>query len=1197
MNKQKEKVQMITRSKASKINPHETNVTTPPPATKKKSTDVKKKTKQPKTNIKKKTNGKVGRPRKVVQSESVKLSHEEQEFIEVKRNEAKFKNLYSDSKTGVKLSDYQRNLIEKLMEKWENNKNVIVLDETSYLKFSVITKFIVELIENTAKIPPALIITTSQNLVKWVYELNDWSKDIKYCVIGYGKNEKKVPINQDLIYNKQKNFNVLLTTREQFVRNNAAIPKILWSFIVVDDFGNSKTPLVPTFQILSNIRCFMIISIFKNLMDIDRNDLPEIQAVIQPNIKPQKKQKALFLDILKESAIDIKIDESSNANILNEVLLLCPMTQKQQRSYLQLFFENQKELSSENIDKEFIINFSLKLRDASTQTGLVERDFSNTGKLIVLLKLLDQQKFQDRSVAIFCGNQKISKVLQNTLAEHQFSCDKYDTGSKEKYQKKTLSRFNKSNGFSIIIVTSDNPDEVLHLLTADTIILFDSDWSPLMNSYNIIKWLARSDVYPPQIIHLITKSSFEHVFFCYYWHHRKENNLEEYDEDVLMNLIKINAKLLKDSETVRGTAWASQILKEAPLINFHDKDALIEFEEEHDFPEDFFETVKAIQKTVIKLKSSKSIPIQEYWKKDQIIRFINELNNFGFGRWNKFNAFGRNKTELVKLALSILKSIDIDSNKYENVHLLLSQITNSEFRKFTSPIKDLNEAISSIDKEKLFDNIEMLTTLSQIFKETPVILEGTENVPKLSEDWTKDDDIELLTLVWENGLYNIPDTFYPELNQFFDSYIREILKTVKDFYKRINQLSTIIKLPIPRRLNISSHNKIINGLMLFGFPNIEYFYSMIDVNNYSIDEVQKYVDSVLKYCMSSSEERKSILPLLADKIPKYTILKINKRIKLFEQIRAVKNAYYEYPAEDLEYFTAIAHHGLGKNFISPTLMVSCMGNCSEIKLYSKVKLMFSENNKSRKTQKIPDEVYEMSPLRINDMIVILNLGEIDSRPDFSNKDYVYPLGFKSCCVCPSPINPEFQIWVECTITEENGKPYFIINDYKSIEHFHFEGNTPDEPFEQLRSQAIKKLKKFIPPFNGHEMYGLTSAIFHRLLINMPGIEHCPNYVRRFFCTNFQFINQWPVIGQFEKEPEKQTINNVNSQASKFKFKKKTFGDILPPLVINLNPLYLQNTTNIFIDINSNSNDLISYVNGMKNLLKDVEPISFIMENK
>ena len=51
---------MITRSKASKINPHETNVTTPPPATKKKSTDVKKKQSSQRRTLKKKQMEKLG---------------------------------------------------------------------------------------------------------------------------------------------------------------------------------------------------------------------------------------------------------------------------------------------------------------------------------------------------------------------------------------------------------------------------------------------------------------------------------------------------------------------------------------------------------------------------------------------------------------------------------------------------------------------------------------------------------------------------------------------------------------------------------------------------------------------------------------------------------------------------------------------------------------------------------------------------------------------------------------------------------------------------------------------------------------------------------------------------------------------------------------------------------------------------------
>jgi hypothetical protein len=116
---------------------------------------------------------------------------------------------------------------------------------------------------------------------------------------------------------------------------------------------------------------------------------------------------------------------------------------------------------------------------------------------------------------------------------------------------------------------------------------------------------------------------------------------------------------------------------------------------------------------------------------------------------------------------------------------------------------------------------------------------------------------------------------------------------------------------------------------------------------------------------------------------------------------------------------------------------------------------------------------------------------------------------------------------------------------------------------------MEKSGKFVPPFDGHEMFGLTSAIVHQILMESPGIEKCTLYAKRYFKSVFQFISKWPVIGQFEKEPEKQTV----AQVVKFKFKKKTFGDLLPPLVIDFSALFSNEPKNLIVDVIGEGNEL------------------------
>jgi hypothetical protein len=100
------------------------------------------------------------------------------------------------------------------------------------------------------------------------------------------------------------------------------------------------------------------------------------------------------------------------------------------------------------------------------------------------------------------------------------------------------------------------------------------------------------------------------------------------------------------------------------------------------------------------------------------------------------------------------------------------------------------------------------------------------------------------------------------------------------------------------------------------------------------------------------------------------------------------------------------------------------------------------------------------------------------------------------------------------------------------------------------------------------MFGFTTAFIHRIIMEIPGFELCLSYNRRFFRSNFAFVNDWPVIGRFETNPEKlvqsQTLTGGNS--ARFRFKKKAFGDVLPPLVLNFSCLFGGEEKNLVVNV-------------------------------
>jgi hypothetical protein len=239
----------------------------------------------------------------------------------------------------------------------------------------------------------------------------------------------------------------------------------------------------------------------------------------------------------------------------------------------------------------------------------------------------------------------------------------------------------------------------------------------------------------------------------------------------------------------------------------------------------------------------------------------------------------------------------------------------------------------------------------------------------------------------------------------------------------------------------------------------------------------------------------------------------------------------------------------------------------------RIKALFSDRHHARLIQRLPGNLTERMPLRINDMLMLTSLGEIDGREGFHNEFYIYPLGYKCCCVCPSAKTREGLTWFEGSIEERNDKPLFVVKQLKG-DGTRYVGTTPGMPFEELRAKLMKKTRKWLPPIDGHEMFGFTSAFVHRLLIEMKGFERCLGYRRRFFRSNIGFVNEWPTIGQFEANPEKLAqVIPTTLGTTKTKLKKKAFKDSLPPLILNFAPLFAGEERNLVLSVRSEGTPL------------------------
>jgi len=1050
---------------------------------------------------------------------------------------------------------------------WVESKNCLLVDETRSIKFASVGVFIERMRLAYNQSPTFLIIAESDQLSNWIDQVRYWTTQVTY-VCTNSKSERQ-RIGSGSIYSDQlpiEDVGAVVISYDQFNKEKTVLPQIKWSSVIIDEPSNPMA--------LSDLEYYHIVCI----LDKSVTDKQTINTLLGLNPK----------DKIESNCHKISVEDAAKYYLYEENLVLCPMVSSQQSSYISLLSTNKDDINkalNETKDIALLCGLAAQLRRASIHPHLIDsykpasspsnEDITlSSGKLLVLNKLLQQKRSESKKVVIFCNSIHTIPLINASLAYDKIPHINIDDEQQNKTPKEIIEEFNMSNSFLVLVVPESMSSLALDDIDTETIIAFDTDWTPIIYGPQIIAWHARQN--NAQILRLITSDSIEQVMFEVFWRNRNFpppilENLETTNPDLLIETIHITNKLAKDKlEQVRGVTRAS--IKEIRTLPYSDPNLFPPYN--ISLTED---TTNSETKPIDKPKVPKPITPAQFWGLEQFSEFISLFGNFGWKRISKYSSFGRPTSELNKMFVVITKHLlgIVENKEYPNIIMMIKDHGKFDQKRFISSISSFNQVIGQLNPNSFLDNLEHISGLEKMVnenvKEWSQVILNTIDVNPPSENWSEDDTKKLLYDAYYNGLGTISTDLIP----FLFNVIKSTEKN-NDSPPSAPPKKVMISLRAPKKIDANDHNRIIQTLMSYGYPDINSFRISANLLLHSVESVQKYVDNVLKYCTSGTEEKKSLLLQLAEKIVKYTSTKIPSRLSLFERIRTAAKAIDEYSAEDLEFLTALSSHGFIYFQVSPILTTNCFGSVSEIKLHAKVKSLFDEPRRNKVVQRLPEDVISKLPLKLNDMMMLLDMGSIN--PEHHNSTYIYPIGYKCAVVAGSLMHADQLVWYECSIELKNEKPLFVVHPLHS-EGNRLEATTPDEVFSIFRTKLMKKAGIFIPPYDGHEMFGLTTAFVHKLLLEMPGIDQCENYQRRHFTTAFPIIQKWPVIGQFEKEPEKPVISVQTKQnISKFKYKKKVFGDISPPLVLDLTPLISDEKNRYVIDMRQEGCDIRKLIN-------------------
>ncbi|KAF8715643.1 hypothetical protein AX14_012523 [Amanita brunnescens Koide BX004] len=409
---------------------------------------------------------------------------------------------------------YQLQGLNWMVSLQHNGLNGILADEMGLGKTLQTISFLAYLKHYRNISGPHLIVVPKSTLQNWKREFEQWTPDFNVIVLTGTKEERA-----DIIANRllPQDFEACITSYEICLIEKSALKKFSFEYIVIDEAHRIKnvdsilsqivrsftsrgrmlitgTPLQNNLKELFALLNFICPEIFVNYEDLDSFLHKDDIGTEAEEEQSKKVVEALHMILRPFLLRRVKSDVEKNLLPKKEINLYVGLTEMQRkwyRSVLEKDIDAVNGLTGKKEGKTRLMNMVMQLRKVTCHPYLFdgaepgppyttdEHLINNSGKMVILDKLLGLMKAKDSRVLIFSQMSRVLDILEDYCLFRGYKYCRIDGSTPHEERIVAIDEYNKPGSERFIFLLTTRAGGLgINLTTADIVVLYDSDWNP-----------------------------------------------------------------------------------------------------------------------------------------------------------------------------------------------------------------------------------------------------------------------------------------------------------------------------------------------------------------------------------------------------------------------------------------------------------------------------------------------------------------------------------------------------------------------------------------------------------------------------------------------------------------------------------------------------------------------------------------------